>query len=737
MQKAILTALALTATMAGAQPKTVLPAPPAGAKPAQDPGFVSKKTSKSFNEAHIEDITNENFPDMIESFDYPNAEVTDVIKAISELTGKNFIVDPSVRGKITIIAPSRISVAEAYKAFLSALAINGLAVVPGDGFYKIKQARAAQRDSIETYAGAYYPTSDQMITRIVKLKYISADEIMKQVRTLNSKDGEMSAYAPTNSLIISDYGASVDRIIKILNQLDVQGFEEQMEVIRIKFARAKDISDLVDQIINKGEKSTGGQFGGGIPRFRRTGSPDSSGTQGAEVYSLVVADERTNSIIVVGNRAGIEKIRKLINRLDFPMRPDEQGGVFVYYVRHGEAEKMANTLNGIASESKKSAEAAARPATPGGGAPATGPANVTIFGGDVKVSADVNTNSLIIVASKPDYDVIKNLLSKIDIPRDQVYIKAVIMEMSANATNNWGVDYYKFARDANGMGRIGFRGGDFENLISPQKDVGAILGFGHGDMVKITPPGGTAIEVTSFVSLIKILKSTTNTNILSTPSIMSVDNQESVIEVGEKIPVAKNDSTTAGTVTSNVQRESVTTKLTITPYISPDTDSVQMKINQEVGDLSATQVSASELAKNAVATTTRNIKTQIIVNSGDTAVLGGLMRDAQSESITKIPVLGDIPVLGWLFKSQQVEKKKTNLVVFITPKIVRHDADSASLTDSAIAQRIDFIQKNMNGLDVHGSAIDALPRRKVSTGSKRPLKSNEPNQTEEPAVESF
>src|SRR6185437_336583 len=198
-------------------PMTVAPGSPSSAKPEDtDQGFVSKKTGKKMSKAQIEDITNENFPDMIESFDYPNADIADVVKAISELTGKNFIIDPAVHGKITIIAPSRITVAEAYKAFLSALAINSLAVVPGDGFYKIKQARAAQRDNIDTFSGAYYPTSDQMITRIIKLKYISADEVNKQLRILTSKDGELVPYTPTNSLIVSDYGANIDRVMKIL-----------------------------------------------------------------------------------------------------------------------------------------------------------------------------------------------------------------------------------------------------------------------------------------------------------------------------------------------------------------------------------------------------------------------------------------------------------------------------------------------------------------------------------------
>lgn len=730
MKKHLFILTAVTSLSVVAQPAN----PPKDAKQLQ--GFVSKKTGKNIADSGIEEITNENFPDMIESFDYPNADIADVIKAISELTGKNFIVDPQVRGKITIIAPSRISVAEAYKAFLSALAINGLAVVPGDGFYKIKQARAAQRDNIDTFSGAYYPTSDQMITRIIKLKYISADEVNKQLRILTSKDGELVPYTPTNSLIVSDYGANMDRIMKIIEQLDVQGFEEQMEVIRVRYARSKDIADLVDQIINKGEKK--GQFGSGVPRFRPAGSPEGGGGTGAEVYSLVVPDERTNSIIVVGNKAGIEKIRRLVSRLDYPMRPDEQGGFFVYYLRHGEAEPIANILNGIAQESKKAQDQAAQSRQPSIGGPAgqvqVGPSPTAIFGGDVKISADKSTNSLIVVASRQDYETLKNLLAKIDIARDQVFIKTIIMEMAANAGDTWGVDAYYFDKDAKGIGRAGFRGSsDISTLLNPANDVGAILGFGHGQTVKIKI--GTAdFEVPSIAGLIRLLKSHTNANILSTPQITALDNEEALIEVGEKVPVAKNDTpTTGGTVTSNITRENVTTKLTITPYISPDTDTVKMKLEQDVADLIDVDIKASELAKNAVATSTRKIKTNIVVNSGDTAVLGGLMKDTDREAVSKVPVLGDIPILGWLFKARNTSKNKTNLVVFITPTIIRNPADNASVVDEKINERIDFIQKNMRGRDPHGGYIDNLPRRAKNKSAPETKKEG----AEEPAVETF
>ena len=718
----------------------------AAGKSQDQQGFVSKKTGKTFSQSNIEDITNENFPDMIESFDYPNAEILDVVKAISELTGKNFVVDPQVRGKITIMAPSRISVAEAYKVFLSALAVNNMAVVPGDGFYKIKPARDAQKDSIETYSGAYYPASDQMITRIIKLKYISADEVNKNLRFLASKNGDLNPYPPTNSVIVSDYGSNVDRIVKIINQLDVAGFEEQLEVVRIRYARAKDISDLIDQIINKGQKSNQGGFGAGIPRFNRPGGPEGSSSSSTEVYSLVLPDERTNSIIVVGNKAGISKIKRLVDRLDFKMRPEDSGGVYVYYVKHSEAEQIANTLNGIASESKKAQEQQNQPPGAAGIKP-PGQASTSnaIFGGDVKVASDKITNSLIITAAKPDYDIIKTILAKLDIARDQVFVKTVIMEMLSNIDDNWKISYYKFQDGTDGAARAGFSSGGLDKIVNPLNDSGAVIGFGSGSNVSIKV-GDKSVTVPNLMSFINILKTTTAANVLSTPQIMALDNEESEIEVGEKVPVAVNQATTGTTVSNNVQRENVTIKLKLTPYISPDNDSVQMKIDQQVAGLSTTNAtgSATELAKLAIATTTRSIKTQIVIDSGETAVLGGLMKDSDTESVTKIPILGDIPVLGWLFKSRSLSKQKTNLLVLITPKIVRSTADHANIAVQKLNERIDFIKKNMGGRDPHGAYYDDIyqhvqsvnARSTKKKSSSAPVEDQAPEQ-EEPAVESF
>lgn len=694
----------------------------------------------SLADAQIEDITDQNYPDLVEA-NFPNAEITDVVKAISQLTNKNFIIDPGVRGKITIIAPSKVTVAEAYKAFLAALAVNGFTVVPYGKFLKVKASRAAQRDSIETYTGAYAPASDIYITRIIHLKHTSAEEVNKRLRVLPSKDGDVIPYEPTNSLIITDYGANVERISRIVAELDRPGFEEQLEVVKIRYAKSRDLAELINQIINKDPRSGSGgtpTFGTPAPRFRSRGA----NTGAPEELSLVAPDERTNALIVVGNTAGIAKVKELVRKLDYRLDPAEAGGVFVYYVRYGEAEKIAQTLNGLASQTgTPGGGAGGAPAAGGapggfggggfggsfgGGARAASPADrQVIFGGDVRINPDKNTNSLVITASKQDYEVVRSLLAKLDIPRDQVFVEAIIMEMNTNKTREWNPAYYYFDPGSGGAGRAGFSRGNLESLISPAGDKGAILGFGDGAKFKLQI-GQTSFEIPSLLSFIRVLQDNVEANILSTPRILALDNEEAMIEVGDKVPIGQNSNVIAGgaSLVNNIERADATIKLTLTPFIRPDSDVVRLKIDQSVKGINNAITLAPQIQQIASALSDRTIKTNIVVNSGDTAVLGGLIKDEESVQETKIPILGDIPVLGWLFKSRKVDKKKLNLVVFITPKIIRSVKDGHKLLSEKVNERIDWIKRNMDGRDAFGAKVDKLPKTTKTDNYERVEKTN-------------
>ena len=701
-----------------------------GSKGAKS-NILSQKQKERFSKAPPEDITSENFPETIESFDFPNVDILDIVKAISELTGKNFIIDNAVRGKITILAPSKITVAEAYKAFLSALALNGFTLVPSGGFLKIRNARAAQRDSIDIYSGSYYPNTDQMITKVVHLKHVTAETIKQQLgRLLNSSYGEMEAYPQTNSIIISDYGSSIDRIMKIVNQLDVPGFEEQLEVLGIKYAKAKDIADLIDKVVNKGQKpaNQAGGFNAGVPRFSsNTGS--ASGKSGGAASFLVFPDDRTNSLIIVGNKPGIARVKRLVMQLDFKVRAEDQGGVYVYYVKHGNAEDIGKTLSEVAKDS--TTKAAPAPTSGFGFAP-QGQAAVRegLFGGEVTVKSDKNTNSLVISASKQDYEKVLNILNKLDIARDQVFVEAIIMEMNITDGLSSGGGLVKFDKSGIKTGFISSQD-DVSAILNPLAGAGtAILPFANGSVTvprDILNPSAGSIAVPSLLGYINFVKQFGKTNILSTPQIIATDAQTAIIEVGDK--VVTRSIVTPGTNGTQAQTqpefEDATIKMEIKPFISPSSDSIRMEFSQSVKQLSSIQV-PKNFEGSVQPLATRSIKTNVILNSGDTAVIGGLMKDEDTETIKKVPILGDLPILGWFFKSKKSEKRKVNMLVFLSPKIIRtkNPADAKNLVIQKTNDRLKFLKQN-GGKDPYGATIDQILKREA----RMPQSTNESGST--------
>lgn len=692
-------------------------------------GVMTKERKEAFAKAPIEDINSENFNETIDSFDFPNADLQDIVNAISELTGKNFIIDPGVRGKITILAPTKITVAEAYKAFLSALAINGYAIVPSGAFYKIRTARNAQRDGIETYSGNYYPNADVMITKIFHLKHIQAEVVNRELRMLQSKDGELSIYPPTNSLLISDYGSNIDRISRILAQLDVPGFEDQLEVIPVRYAKAKDMAELIMKIINKGEKPAGAQgaFTAGVPRF---GVPTTGhGNQGS-AYFMVIPDDRTNSLITTGNKAGFDRIKRLLSQLDRKIDAGEGGGVHVYYVKYGDAEKIAATLQGIAKDAGPKASAGGSSTQAPTVSPVTGvqaQSAAEIFGGDVKITADKGTNSLVIVASKQDYETVLGLLHRIDIQRDQVYVEAIIMELSATDSQDYSIGYFNYVGGSGAHGGFnGFpnsSGQNLADLLNPTAGNGVILPFAQGsvNITPINPAGGTSptITIPSLTGFINFLKKNVNGNVLSTPSILTLDAQEGKISVGDKI--ATSVSTTAPTVVGvagqqNVNFDDANIELKVKPFISAEDRNIRMELKASVKQISNAPTPAG-LQSIVQPLATRSVETNILVPHGDTAVLGGLMKDNEREVISKVPLLGDIPILGWLFKSRQVTKEKTNLLLFITPKIIRSAEDGKRLLSKKVDERLNYI-KETGGRDAFGAKMDEIMG--VTTGKMVP-----------------
>ena len=708
---------------------------------AQD---IQKKGAVSgipLNEASIDDIDSENFPDIIKSFDYPNADISDIVKAMSKLTGINFIIDPNIKGKISIVAPSPITVAEAFQAFLSSLAVNGYALVRSGAFWKVISADKASRDNIQVYKGEYFPDADQYITKIFKLKHANVKILEKHLKQfLSDKNSKALFYEEANTIIVSDYGSTIEKVSQIIRELDIPNVHTQLEVVPIQHAAAEDLTNKLHLLISN------------RPSFSRRSIGRSSSRPGANLISstqantsgvsALIPDERTNSIIISGTKDGILKVKKLIKTLDIKFDSKAAGGIFVYYVKYGVAEEIAKTLNSILQTPRASGKNSPRNTRQQFGLH-------SLFGSPmgmrdtIRVSHDKNTNSLLITAKKHHYQILKSILDKIDIPKNQVFIKTIIMDLNAEDNFNWDVTAYKFLTDTKGqisgfLPRIGFSSHNFGDLIK-QPGNESILGFGT-NFVNVGPalpllgmlkdfksvgaqssdneilPGvdmTEGLQIPSLMSFVNILKSKTGGNILSTPQIIAIDNEPSSISVGVNAAVGiTHTQQSSGPNNTYYQpnhiRQDVFTTLKITPYINPDGKSVRMQIEQKIDSLSLTNEGPKNLSDSSRTVTKREIKTNIILDDQETAVLGGLMHDEEMDTVKKIPLLGDIPILGWLFSSKSREKRKKNLIVFITPKIIKTARDKADIIKDQVDQRLEFIKTFMNNKDSNAGQIQKI-----------------------------
>lgn len=659
----------------------------------------------------------------VKNFDLPDKDIKDVVTLISKWTGKNFILDNKVRGKITIIGPSQVTLQEAYQAFLSALEANGLTTVQAGKFIRIIESAEARRAPVKTYSGDYAPSDDQFITRIFQLKYINADEVQREFRDLTTRQGKLFAYEPTNSIIITDTGSNIRRIREIVEAIDVKNFETTLHVLRIKNSSAKAISDMLGEIY--GEKGGGA---GGTRSFRRSALER---TRGGGIISKIIPDESTNSLIVLANQAGYQQLQSLVGRLD--VKVNDTGRIHVYYCEYAKAEDLASTLSSLAGggsgqsgsrtnrRTSVTTPNAAPGTTPGTGTslsgnPSSGPVTAELDGG-VKVTSDGATNSLVIVANSSDYKTLRRVLRKLDIPRLQVYIETAILEINIDDFENYGVNL------ASGGPSRAFQGGfigDSASLLaflgggSPPE--GATIPIFAGASFRPTATVGgvsTAVDVSSFMGLLNFVTKNTKSSVLSTPQILALDNEKAEFKVQDEIPVAS--SVTAATATSG-QIQNITTlktgiEMKLTPQINAASRTIRMNIEQSVDSLKNTTDVPQDLQKTQRAKTSRVTNTSVVVRDLDYIVMSGLISDKVDESETKVPLLGDIPILGWLFKGKSYNAKKTNLVILLRPKIIDTTSSAANLAKEKLSERDDFIAKFTAGKEQHEEEVVKIKQR--------------------------
>ena len=746
---------------------------------AQSP--KGSQTGVTFDKALPEDISNENFPDRVESFDFPKANLLDLVKAISKLTGMNFILDPSLNNKqISIIAASPITVAEAYKAFLSALAVNGYSIVKSGAFWKIQTTEKAYKDNTEVYSGDYFPSTDQLITRIIKLKYINAKEFQTSIKWLLSTDKKSSTHEASNSIIISDYGSVIERIMKIVYEVDVPGLQEEVYTIPVEHASSVDLAVILRELLSLGRTSRSRSSASRRTKSVVLSPQFKSKAAGVRLkISHIIPDTRTNSLIVRADKRGIKRVRDLVKKLDAKANLSRTGGVWVYNVLYGTAEEVYNTLMGIkpvkrgdSNNRNRSGNRFFGSSVSSRRSPQQKSSESPLFK-DVNIMADHNTNSLIISArSKYEYARVLNVLKKIDVPRDQVFIQAIILEMIVGRGNitdfnlagalgsfksviedSLGIQIESSIFKTIGESAVaGFLSNSIglASLQKAQFGPGLILGlpfiklleslnvdaFGNNKSV-ILPEGLKSDQITdylqssakaavnnplrqslstSFLPIIRLLRKSDNINVLSTPQITTLDNVPAFIEVGENAPVGLSNTSSVAGISQNIDREDITLKLEITPLINPESGTVQMVIKQKFDDFSERGSLAADLNRQAVSVLKRNIETQMVLHDGETAVLGGLLSDKKITNHNKVPLLGDLPFVGWLFKGSDVKTEKRNLLVFITPTIisgVKQREKSKEILDKKLEERIEFIEEYMKGNDPHEDLLgDLIPRNK-------------------------
>ena len=627
------------------------------------------------------------------SMDFVNVDINVVVKYISELTGKNFIIDEKVSGKVTIISPKAVTKEEAYKVFESILDVYGFLAMESGEVIKIVPVAEGRQKAGQVQVGSKIKKNmrDQMITQLIPLKYVSADKLLSVLRPLIPPTSYVAAYSASNTLILVDLAANRQRILDIVKQLDIEGVESTVKVHKLQYASAREMETKIDNILNP------------------SGGKSKKGKASAESVSEVISDERLNALIVVGNELYLNKVASLISQLDIPA-PAGRQEINVVYLKNADAEEMSKVLNKISKQATK------QKIGKGKNAKGSDPVNIM---------ADKATNSLVITANPEDFYTLTTVIEKLDIRRRQVFVEALIFEIRSDDTNKFGVEW-RASESLSETEPSGLGGTNFGNIgaaattpissgTNPlNSSAGLILGVVDGTM---TYGGETFVNIGGLVSA---LRTEDGVNILSTPNLLTTDNIEAEIFVGENVPFVKSSAQTTGsTPITNIERKDVGILLRITPQIN-DGDYVKLSIFQEISSISPTQLDKAS----DIITFKRNAQTTVTVKNKQNVVIGGLIRNDVTEIESAIPILGSIPIIGWLFKSKSKQNIKTNLLIFLTPHIITTDEDMESITDKKTKYMEELKHPKRTAKEKKKREKEEKKRKKLEEKRKKELEKN-------------
>jgi general secretion pathway protein D len=566
------------------------------------------------------------------------------IKFISELSGKNFLIDPNVRGTVTIISPQRVTVDEVYQVFLSVLEVNGFTTLDAGQVIKIIPTAAAKTKATETVLQRRLgPQEDKIITQLIPLKYADAAFLGKLMASLVERTGLLIPYQETNTIIVIDTQSNINRLVRIIKELDVPG-DEEIWVVSLKHAKADDLAKKILTVLQ--EK-------------RVAGGP-------AKQELKIMADERTNSLVALATPPQMARIRTLVERLDQSLaRPREN--IHIYSLQNAVAENLATVIAEIHGKGTKDEKIQTPPISK-----------------DVQITADKATNSLVIIAEPEEYAILLEVIKKLDRPRAMVYVEALIMEVSATKAMDLGVEWrlgneYDGGYGEGKPGGVWFTGARGEG--SSVTEIASTGTLPAGFVAGVIGRGITLGSVTfpTIAAFVRAVKTDTDFNIISTPQILTLDNEEASIEVGQNIPfvtrVDLGDQTTSRAIQS-FEYKDVGVTLKVTPQINEE-GFIRLQVEESISAvLSQTALGGTVLAPT---TAYRTAKTSINVQAGETAVIGGLIAETLDRGTTQTPCLGNIPAFGWLFKTTSDRDDKTNLMVFLTPHVIRDTEDAREI----------------------------------------------------------
>jgi len=625
-----------------------------------------------------------------------DTDIQELIKFVAEATGTTIVVDPSVKGKVKVVSSKPVSREELYELFLSILEVHGYTAVRSGGVIRVIQNKDARSAPVQVRDGNIGKPSDEYVTEVIKLDNISAAKLIPVLRPLVPQQAHMAAYAPSNAIIISDLSSNIDRIRNIIERMDKSAVQ-QTDIVRLRYGVAENVVSMLDQLAKSEAKQSGGE---------------------SEV--LLVADSRTNSVLVSGDELERARIRTLVEYLDTPL--EQSGNVKVVYLEYAQASEIADVLTRVMQNINRldTTEGAKKPRSDS----------------SATIEADEGTNSLIITADTDEMAAIEAVIQRLDIRRAQVLVEAIIVEMEVINGQDLGIQWL-FADSSGAFGSninaSDARARNIADAILPEDDTDPDISLG-GLAGALASTGGTTLgwgqisDSLTMAVILSALNEQNNANILSTPSLLTLDNQEAYITVGQNVPFVTGSYTNTGAggdgaqnPFQTIQRENVGITLTVTPHIN-EGDSVVLDIVQEVSSLSGLSAVASDLITNE-----RKIQTKVLAQDNRVVVLGGLIKDDVQDGQQKVPLLGDIPFLGRLFRTDAVQTTKTNLLIFIRPTIIR---DNEALA-GASAEKYRYIREQQllrreQGLQFFGDdKLPVLPDWQEQIDQLEQIKSNQ------------